>query len=335
MALRLVVIAALWGMASARTRGMASVASDASSAVGASAATTTLDLEAAMSDGVAPPSLPRRHLLGRGENAVVDANALTFNTSALRDALLDGYDKMVTPPGCVVNIQLSLQKLVEIDTSGQTISMLGWWRHYWNDARLVWNPDQWGGIGFVTFRGGGSSNEIWGPDNIVYESMETWDIIPDIDFQVYSDGSVFVSKPMVQKVPCPMDVQEFPFDIQHCHFSTGSWSYHGYMVHVIPRLHGGELVSAMAVDTYQPHTEFSLKRVVTDHMDTFYGCCPEPYPLITYELVLQRQSLTVRVSLARAARAPPGFLPPPARATTSTPTTTMLLCGAGQVEKII
>ena len=78
------------------------------------------------------------------------------------------------------------------------------------------------------------------------------------------------------------------------------------MVNIIPRLHGGETISAVTVDTYQPHTEFYLKKVITDHYEFFYSCCPEPYPLITYELVLQRQSLTVR--LARA-RAPPSFLP--------------------------
>ena len=95
---------------------------------------------------------------------------------------------------------------------------------YWNDARLVWNPDP-GGIGFVTFRGG--NNEIWGPDNIVYEPMETWDIIPDIDFQVYMTARSS-SRPMVRKVP--MDVR-VPARHPAPPLLDGQRWYHRYMVH--------------------------------------------------------------------------------------------------------
>ena len=40
------------------------------------------------------------------------------------------------------------------------------------------------------------------------------------------------------------------------------------------------------------NTEFHLKEVVTDHYSFYYSCCPEPYPLITFTLKIQRQVLT-------------------------------------------
>ena len=54
---------------------------------------------------------PRRRRLGRGPDAVADAAAYNANMSALKAALLDGYDPTVPPPDTQVLIQLSIQKL--------------------------------------------------------------------------------------------------------------------------------------------------------------------------------------------------------------------------------
>ena len=149
---------------------------------------------------------------------------------------------------------VSLQKLVEIDTSGQTISMLGWWRHYWNDARLVWNPDQWGAHRLRDVPRRRQQQRDLGPGQ--HRVRVDGDLghhpghrLPGVQrrlgLRLEADGA---------EGPVPDGRAGVPVRHPARHFSTGSWSYHGYMVHVIPRLHGGELVSAMAVDTYQPHT---------------------------------------------------------------------------------
>ena len=242
-------------------------------------------------EGIAIERAPRRRRLGRGPDAVADAAAYNANMSALKAALLDGYDPTVPPPDTQVLIQLSIQKLQTIDTANQYVQMIGWWRHYWTDQRLSWNPDQFGGIDFVTFAGYNNDfGEIWGPDTLMYESFDTTPIIASQEYSVYPSGSVFVSKPMVHNFPCPMDVKDFPFDVQTCMFTVGSWSYHGFIVDILPRL-VDNAPSAVSLATYNEHTEFTLRKVVTDHYSFFYGCCPEPYPLITYKLKLKRAPL--------------------------------------------
>ena len=47
-------------------------------------------------------------------------------------------------------------------------------------------------------------------------------------YNVYSSGSVFMSRPMLTKIPCLMNLHHFPFDVQDCYFSVGSWAYDGY-----------------------------------------------------------------------------------------------------------
>ena len=237
-----------------------------------------------------PPSSMSRKLL-RSVNAVADSMEFNRNMTLLKRALLDEYDKTTPPPNGRITVQLSLQELLEVDTSLQTITILGWWRHYWVDPRLDWEPAAWGGIDFLTFRGTGDGQEIWGPDDLVYESMDSWDVVEQIDFSVYPGGFVFVSKPQVTKLPCQMDLRKFPFDTQRCGFTLGSWSFHGFIIDIKPRLYNNT-PSAVDLSTYAQNNEFALMRVETDHYNYYYTCCPEPYPLVLFTLVLRRESLT-------------------------------------------
>ena len=169
--------------------------------------------------------------------------------------------------------------------------MLGWWRHYWRDERLDWKPDQWGGVDFVAFLGTGENWEVWSPDDLIYESQETYDIIDAMDYSVYPGGYMFFSKPVIHTIPCSMEMSLFPFDTQACSFSIGSWSNHGYLMDVKPRLVDGA-VSASNVDTYVENTEFWLVAIVSTHDEFYYSCCPEPYPYLSYTLHLGRHPLT-------------------------------------------
>ena len=53
-------------------------------------------------------------------------------------------------------------------------------------------------------------------------------------YNVYSSGSVFMSRPMLTKIPCLMNLHHFPFDVQDCYFSVGSWAYDGYELDIKP-----------------------------------------------------------------------------------------------------
>ena len=46
------------------------------------------------------------------------------------------------------------------------------------------------------------------------------------------------------------------------------------------------------LDLYEANTEFALLKVTSSDYDTFYSCCPEPYPLIRFDLQFARYPLT-------------------------------------------
>ena len=56
--------------------------------------------------------------------------------------------------------------------------------------------------------GRGEFREIWAPDAVVYETTEAVLHLPEILFNVYSGGSVWVSYPVTLEVPCPMKLQK-------------------------------------------------------------------------------------------------------------------------------
>ena len=46
-------------------------------------------------------------------------------------------------------------------------------------------------------------------------------------------GMVHWEPPVIFKSHCEIEVEFFPFDIQHCHMKFGSWSYDGFQVRVV------------------------------------------------------------------------------------------------------
>ena len=54
----------------------------------------------------------------------------------------------------------------------------------------------------------------------------------------YSDGHVFVSRPVETTLPCPMRLKKFPFDTQTCDLTFGSWGSSGEVIDTQARLDG-------------------------------------------------------------------------------------------------
>ena len=131
------------------------------------------------------------------------------------------------------------------------------------------------------------------PDDLVYEATSSVYQLPEILVNAYASGSVFVSHPVHQIVPCPMDLQHFPFDEQECEFTYGSWMNHGWLVDTQP--YGSEddgWAAFVFGELFEANTEYDLVEVRSEHGDTFYGCCVEPYPTISYSFKVRRHART-------------------------------------------
>ena len=68
-------------------------------------------------------------------------------------------------------------------------------------------------------------------------------------------------------------------------FTYGSWSFHGYVVDIQPRLDSETNTPVpLSLEVYKGHNEFQLREVITRSYSFYYGCCPEPYPLIHFSI---------------------------------------------------
>ena len=95
----------------------------------------------------------------------------------------------------------------------------------------------------------------------------------------YSDGHVFVSRPVETTLPCPMRLKKFPFDTQTCDLTFGSWGSSGEVIDTQARLDGDGAPVAFAFSKdYHPNPEFDLVKVRSHSFDNKYACCKEPYP---------------------------------------------------------
>jgi hypothetical protein len=87
----------------------------------------------------------------------------------------------------------------------------------------------------------------------------------------YSDGSVFVSRPVETTLPCPMRLKKFPFDTQTCDLTFGSWGSSGEVIDTQARLQGDEPVAFAFSKDYHPNPEFDLVKVRSHSFDSFYA----------------------------------------------------------------
>ena len=86
----------------------------------------------------------------------------TRYATQLLDDLLSDYRKQVPPiserlhngyssAGTDVKMQLRLFKLRSISASEGRMQVKVWWRMWWQDLRLSWNPEDYGGITTIRF----------------------------------------------------------------------------------------------------------------------------------------------------------------------------------------
>ncbi|EPQ14706.1 Neuronal acetylcholine receptor subunit alpha-9 [Myotis brandtii] len=105
------------------------------------------------------------------------------------------------------------------------------------------------------------------------------------------DGLITWDAPAITKSSCVVDVTYFPFDNQQCNLTFGSWTYNGNQVDIFNALDSGDLSDFIEDVEWEVHGMPAVKNVIS------YGCCSEPYPDVTFTLLLKRRSSFYIVNL--------------------------------------
>ncbi|XP_033728139.1 neuronal acetylcholine receptor subunit alpha-10-like [Pecten maximus] len=111
------------------------------------------------------------------------------------------------------------------------------------------------------------------------------DIRRERDFRVYvnSSGSVTFNFQAVINSRCTVDVTAFPFDVQTCPLSFGSWAYSGLDMDIHPKKSIGDL------STLVPNVEWDIENFSVVREVRHFDCCKDAFPFLNYSIRMRRK----------------------------------------------
>lgn len=206
----------------------------------------------------------------------------------LLQSLLSKYDPEVRPicslnDAITVKLGIALGQIINLDEPNQLITTNVWLRMRWNDCHLRWNASEYGGIDSIVI----STKRIWIPDITLYDNAAEHGLFEIMKYNptVYSDGSVYFNAPVILTSTCKIDVSYFPFDQQKCRLKFGSWAYHGFHIDITNRSESGD------ISNYKDNGEWNLVAIPVKRNVIYYGCCVEPYPDVSFFVIIRRRPL--------------------------------------------
>jgi hypothetical protein len=105
---------------------------------------------------------------------------------------------------------------------------------------------------------------------------------PDYFYFLF-DLNVRYNFPSRLKTLCQLDVSRFPFDVQTCSLTFGSWACNGLELDVTSKSNITDISSV------EENAEWEIMESPIIRHEIIYGCCPEPYPDITFYINLRRK----------------------------------------------
>ncbi|XP_073468655.1 neuronal acetylcholine receptor subunit alpha-10-like isoform X1 [Aquarana catesbeiana] len=180
-----------------------------------------------------------------------------------------------------VTLQVTLSQIIDMDERNQILMAYLWIRQVWYDAYLRWNKEEYDGLDTIRI----PSSNVWRPDIVLYNSADDqFTGSMETNVVIRYDGQIMWDSPAITKSSCKVDVSFFPFDAQQCRLTFGSWTYNGNQIDILNHLDTGDLTDFVENVEWEVLGMPAKKNVIT------YGCCSEPYPDVTYTLMLKRRA---------------------------------------------
>ncbi|XP_044133883.1 neuronal acetylcholine receptor subunit alpha-10 [Bufo gargarizans] len=180
-----------------------------------------------------------------------------------------------------VTLQVTLSQIIDMDERNQILMAYLWIRQVWFDAYLRWNKEDYDGLDTIRI----PSSYVWRPDIVLYNSADDqFTGSMETNVVIRYDGQIMWDSPAITKSSCKVDVSYFPFDGQQCRLTFGSWTYNGNQIDILNKLDTGDLSDFVENVEWEMLGMPAKKNVIT------YGCCSEPYPDVTYTLILKRRA---------------------------------------------
>ncbi|KAI5282573.1 5-hydroxytryptamine receptor 3A [Manis pentadactyla] len=212
----------------------------------------------------------------------------------LSDYLLANYDKGVRPVRdwrrpTTVSIDVIVYAILSVDEKNQVLTTYIWYRQYWTDEFLQWDPGDFDNITKLSI----PTDSIWVPDILINEFVDVGKS-PNIPYvYVRHHGEVQNYKPLHVVTACSLDIYNFPFDVQNCSLTFTSWLHTIQDINISLWRLPEEVKSDKSV--FMNQGEWELLGVLTQFREFMESS--DSYAEMKFYVVIRRRPLFYAVSL--------------------------------------
>ena len=205
--------------------------------------------------------------------------------SDLQNDIFSDYLPIIPDNGTNLSLSIAIRAFDNIDQIDGSINMNIWLRYNWN-SDISWNISKYNNISSINLNTNPDYGLfIWTPDIYLYNTAEK--PMTELDFpkaNVYSDGSIFWSRPGLIKSTCIFNLTYFPYDQQTCKLKFGSWAYDSTEIYLNEGIN-----NSIDLDNYQEHEEWTLTDYYTKKNSIKYSCCENYYHDIEFYYTIRRK----------------------------------------------
>ncbi|XP_034035056.1 5-hydroxytryptamine receptor 3A-like [Thalassophryne amazonica] len=188
------------------------------------------------------------------------------------------------------NISFTLYAVLGVNEKTQILTTFLWLRLYWHHEFLVWDPDECDGVTKISL----PVNDLWSPDIIVYEFVD--DDVSQACPYVYVNhtGHIRWDRMLRLVSACNLKIFCFPFDVQNCTFTFGSYMHTIKDVRVSPALSFKEM-SVNSKRYLEASGEWELVDILGETSILQFGI--DEWDIITFWVVIKRRPVLYVVNL--------------------------------------
>ncbi|KAK7086858.1 Neuronal acetylcholine receptor subunit alpha-7 [Halocaridina rubra] len=180
---------------------------------------------------------------------------------------------------------------LEVHEADHTMTIYGWFKHYWLDPRLKWNPDDHYQVSVLSIEG----DKIWQPDLSVYNAAGARHTIPEAKVLalIYPTGKVLYVPPYHFEFICILDMTYWPNDVHTCSMKLGSWVHSEKLLDLTLEDFAFNVITPMkelARGNNISNTEWKIVDSTIIREVGYYPCCKEAYIDIKFTFIIERDA---------------------------------------------
>ncbi|XP_062869425.1 uncharacterized protein LOC134331821 [Trichomycterus rosablanca] len=190
----------------------------------------------------------------------------------------------------ITNISFTLYAVLGVNEKTQILTTFLWLRLYWFHEFLIWDPAECDGITKISL----PVNNLWTPDVIVYEFVD--DDVSQACPYVYVNhtGHIRYDRMLRLVTACNLQIFSFPFDVQNCTFTFGSYMHTIRDVRVKPALPFDQM-SGNSKSYLEASGEWELVVILGEAGILKFGV--DEWDIITFWVVIKRRPILYVVNL--------------------------------------